>query len=220
MKAILILVLTLFSTLGFAQSPHVATAVTGTVAYSQGIGALNVARNSNYSVVAQLTVATATAGTFTCAVTDICTKATHGYYTGLKVALTTDNTLPAGLSPGDYYVIRLTANTFSLASSSALAQAGTALDITDTGTGTHTITPYALAGASVKLQGSMDGTNWADLPIKATGDATKSGSVTATANFFLGETDLNVNYVRVYYTLTAGQIAYSQISKVLRTPNY
>lgn len=216
MKSILILLLSVFSTVGFAQAPNVATAVTGSIGYSQGVGVVNVARASNYSVVSTVTVTTATAGTFTCAVTDICTKATHGYTTGLKVALTTDNTLPAGLSPGDYYVIYLTANTFSLASSSALAQAGTAIDITDTGTGTHTITPYALAGASLKLQGSMDGTNWIDLPIKATGDATKSASITTTASFFLGETDLNVNYVRVYYTFTAGQLAVSQISKVIK----
>lgn len=213
---ILSLVLTLHSCLAFAATavnPDVA--VTGNVTYSQALGSSIVHKSDKYGVVVAVTNSAPAAGTFTCAVTDICTKATHGYVTGLKIQASTTTTLPAGLSTStDYYVIYLTANTFKLASSLVNAQAGTAVDITDTGTGTHTITPTSLAGATLKLQGSMDGTTWADLPIKATGDATKSGSITTTANFYLGESDLSVNYVRVYYTITAGQLAISQISKV------
>jgi hypothetical protein len=213
MKLLITSILLLVSVMSFAQVPNT-SAVSDTVAYSQGTTAVGVARTKGVTFQANLTVTTATAGNFTCAITDICTKASHGFYTGLKAALTTTTTLPAGLTVADWYVIRLSANTFSLASSSALAQAGTAIDITDTGTGTHTITPAALGGASVKIQGSLDGTNWADLPIKATGDLTKSGTVTATANFILGESDLAVNFVRLYYTMTAGQILYSQRYKV------
>lgn len=212
MKSLLIL---LFSVTAFAQAPRVDVAVTSEFAASGGVGATIVDRNSRYGVVVAVTNVAPAAGTFTCATTDICTKAAHGYKTGLKVQLTTTTTLPAGLATTtDYFVIYLTANTFSLASSLALAQAGTAIDITDAGTGTHTITPTSLAGASLKLQGSMDGVYYGDLPIKATGDATKSASITGTANFFLGETDVTVNYIRVYYTLTAGQLSISQISKV------
>lgn len=204
----------LFTTLVIAQEPRT-SAATGTVAYSQALQSKGVIRSNNATLEAVLTVTTATAGTFTCAVTDICTKTAHGYYTGLKTALTTTTTLPAGLTVADWYVIRIDANTFYFASSSALAQAGTHVDITDTGTGVHTSTPAALAGASVKLQGSLDGTNWADLPIIATGDATKSGTVTVTANFILSEDNLNLNFIRAYYTLTAGQIAISERWKFL-----
>lgn len=84
-----------------------------------------------------------TGQTFTAATTDICTAAGHGFVTGDKVRLTTSNTLPAGLSLATtYFVIRLTADTFSLATTRALAVAGTVVDVTGTGTGTHTITGY------------------------------------------------------------------------------
>lgn len=86
--------------------------------------------------------------TFTGATTDICTAVAHGFNGLERVRLTTSNTLPAGLATAtDYYVIYLSADTFSLATTPALAKAGTAVDITDTGTGTHTITKYEnLAG--------------------------------------------------------------------------
>lgn len=217
MRNLLTIFLLFFSTFAFAQAPHVDVAVTSEFAASGGVGGTIVSRNSRYGVITTVTVTTPSAGTFTCAITDICTKATHGFKTGLKVQLTTTNTLPAGVTTStDYFVIVLTADTFSLASSLVLAQAGTPIDITNTGTGVHTITATALAGASLKLQGSMDGTTYVDLPIKATGDATKSSSITVTNSFFLTETNLSVNYVRIYYTLTAGQLSVSQISKVDR----
>lgn len=217
MKFLLTLVLLLTGLTANAALPRVDVAVTSEFAASGGVGATMVPYNGKYSVIVAVTNSAPAAGTFTCAVTDICTKAAHGYLTGLKIQASTTTTLPAGLSlTTDYFVIKLSASTFSLATSLALAQAGTAIDITDTGTGTHTITPTALAGASLKLQGSMDGTTYVDLPIMASGDASKSASITATANFYLDEKQLNVNYVRVYYTLTAGQLSISQISKVDR----
>lgn len=81
--------------------------------------------------------------TFTAATTDICSATAHGFQTGDRVRLTTTTTLPAGLAAATtYYVIRLGADTFKLASSDANATAGTAVDVTDTGTGTHTVTGY------------------------------------------------------------------------------
>lgn len=79
--------------------------------------------------------------TFTAAATDICTATAHGLQTGDgPVQLTTTDTLPAGLALlTDYWIIRIDANTFYFASSRANALAGTAVDITDTGTGTHTL---------------------------------------------------------------------------------
>jgi hypothetical protein len=85
----------------------------------------------------------AASGTFTAATTDICTKTAHGFLTGSRVRLTTTTTLPAGLSTAtDYYVIKSTADTFKLATTRVNAIAGTAVDITDTGTGTHSIVGY------------------------------------------------------------------------------
>lgn len=83
--------------------------------------------------------------------TDICTRSTLNalWLAGDVVQLTTTDTLPAGLSPAtDYYIILGqfkvipggTDTTFLLATSLANALAGTAIDITDTGTGTHTVT--------------------------------------------------------------------------------
>ena len=61
--------------------------------------------------------------------------------TGTLVRFTTTTTLPAGLSLAtDYYLIYQSATTFKIASSLANALAGTAINITDTGTGVHTVT--------------------------------------------------------------------------------
>lgn len=84
-----------------------------------------------------------TAFTFTAATTDICTATAHSMKTGHgPVRLTTSGTLPAGLAlTTDYWIVRLTDNTFNFASSAANAEANTPviIDITDTGSGTHTI---------------------------------------------------------------------------------
>ncbi len=88
----------------------------------------------------------------------------HGWATGRKVAATSTGTLPAGLSITNYYVIVADADTIKLATSAVNALAGTAVDITAAaGGGTHTLTPAALSGASLKWQWSPDGTNWFDV---------------------------------------------------------
>lgn len=85
--------------------------------------------------------------TFTAdASTDVCTYTStanipSNILTGTRVRLTTTTTLPGGLATAtDYYVIRVSNSTFKLATSYADAVAGTAINITDAGTGTHTIT--------------------------------------------------------------------------------
>ena len=74
--------------------------------------------------------------------------------TGTRVRLTTTTTLPAPLATAtDYYVIRMSDGTFELATTYANALAGTQIDITNTGTGTHTITwllPRYTNGAGVQ----------------------------------------------------------------------
>ncbi len=91
--------------------------------------------------------------------TDICTWSStanipSNILTGTRVRLTTTTTLPGGLATAtDYYVIKVSDTTFKLATSFANATAGTAIDITTTGTGTHTVTwllPRYTNGAGVQ----------------------------------------------------------------------
>lgn len=137
--------------------------------------------------------------------TDTFTATSHGFSTGLKgQASNSGGALPTGLSGAtDYFVIVLTDDTFKLATSLANALAGTALTISDDGTGTQTFTPTSIAGANVKLQKSNDGTNWAD-----EGSPT---SITVDANIFLEKADCCFKYLRVAYTMTAGSLSASNI---------
>lgn len=83
---------------------------------------------------------TADAGTDVCTWTST-TNIPSNILTGTRVRLTTTTTLPGGLATAtDYYVIKVSDTTFSLATSYANAVAGTEIDITSTGTGTHTVT--------------------------------------------------------------------------------
>lgn len=82
--------------------------------------------------------------TFTAATSDVCTLTSGSvasyWQEGQSVVLTTTGTLPAGLSTNTvYYAFGFSGGTFKLASSVANLRAETAVDITDTGTGTHTV---------------------------------------------------------------------------------
>lgn len=98
--------------------------------------------------------------TFTAdASTDVCTYSStanvpSNILVGTRVRLTTTTTLPGGLATAtDYYVIKVSDSTFKLATSYANAIAGTAINITDAGTGTQTITwllPRYTNGAGVQ----------------------------------------------------------------------
>lgn len=75
--------------------------------------------------------------------TDLITVASNvdKWITGMKVRATTTGALPTGLALAtDYFVIRISATTIKLATTLALALAGTAIDITAQGSGTHTLT--------------------------------------------------------------------------------
>lgn len=85
---------------------------------------------------------TAVSSTFTAdAGTDVCTTPSGIVpFTDTAVTLTTTGTLPAGLATSTiYFIIKVSANTFKLATTIANAEAGTAINITDAGTGTHTV---------------------------------------------------------------------------------
>jgi len=76
---------------------------------------------------------------------DTIVVADHGFSTGDVIGLTTDGTLPTGLSVDTaYYVIQVDAHKISVATSRANAFAGTAVNITAVTSGTHTITPDAI----------------------------------------------------------------------------
>jgi len=96
---------------------------------------------------------TADAGTDLMTYTSV-TSLPSNILTGTRVRLTTTTTLPAPLATAtDYYVIRMSDGTFELATTYANAIAGTQIDITTAGTGTHTITwllPRYTNGAGVQ----------------------------------------------------------------------
>jgi len=103
---------------------------------------------------------------FTAAVTDVITSTAHGLVNEDLVQFTTTTTLPAGLSLAtDYYVRDVTANTFKV----SLTKGGVAVDITDTGTGTHT---FHLKGKAIFTDGfehlelGVNTANSANLTIK------------------------------------------------------
>jgi len=92
----------------------------------------------------RLITSVAPSTTFTAATSDLCTVTgdTINIETGVEVSLTTSaSDLPAGLATSTrYFMIFQSSTTFELATSLANALAGTQIDITDTGTGTHTLT--------------------------------------------------------------------------------
>lgn len=78
------------------------------------------------------------------------------WITGMKVSVSTTGTLPAGLvSLTDYYVIRASATTIKLATTLANAVAGTAIDLTAQGSGTHTLT-HTLAVRAIGDKGGEE----------------------------------------------------------------
>ncbi len=136
-----------------------ATTAPGTLALVDVIGFYRV--TSVTTATAQATANTlGQTDTFTAdAGTDVCTWTStanipSNVLTGTRVRLTTTTTLPAGLATAtDYYVIRVSDTTFKLATTFANANAGTAINITDAGTGTHTVNwllPRYTNGAGVQ----------------------------------------------------------------------
>lgn len=105
---------------------------------------------------AQTTTNTLTAAsTFTAdESTDIITHSNINLLPYTTVQVSTTTTLPSGLSAAtNYFLIRVTDTTAKLATTYANAVAGTAINITDAGTGTHTINtllPRYTNGAGVQ----------------------------------------------------------------------
>ncbi len=128
---------------GIAPSPHKGFGLFRNADIDSKPGSVMVAKQPGpmFPTIADQ-VFTANAGT------DICTCAVHLEadslnYGGAAVYFTTTDTLPAGLSENTiYFLIRKTDSTFQVATSyknSVGSTADTNIDITDTGTGVHTI---------------------------------------------------------------------------------
>lgn len=125
----------------------------------------------------------------------ITTSTAHALLNDDKVVFTSSTTLPAGLSAGvTYYIINKTSTTFKVSSSLG----GSAVDITDGGTGTHTVRPLqppvAIGGA-----GNITLTRSTSSPLRGVASflltkdaATRAGEGIVTT---LGATalDLNIN---------------------------
>jgi len=133
---------------GIGESPHLGLGVIRNADIESFPGAVKVAMVPRTSFNKINTV------TFTVvASTDICTasgtiEANGANFVGAAVYFTTTGTLPAGLSTGTvYFLIKVTTDTFKVAVSyknSIGSAAGTQIDITDTGTGTHTMVQLAI----------------------------------------------------------------------------
>ncbi len=111
---------------------------TETKLYDITITAVDKSTNTITFVPSALTFATTDVNTGT----DVITLASTTLFpTGTPIVFTSTTTVPAGLTSGTtYYAINVSGTTIKVAASAALALAGTAIDITSQGTGTHTIT--------------------------------------------------------------------------------
>lgn len=92
-------------------------------------------------------------GTFTVTIASpaVVTKTAHGLSTGDSVYLTTTGALPTGLAVDTlYYIVRVDANSFNLASSRANAYAGTKINTSGSQSGTHTVwdCPFGFADST------------------------------------------------------------------------
>lgn len=137
-----------------------ATMAPGTLAILDVIGFYRVTSVTTTSAQATTNTISTRTATFTAdAGTDIMTYTSttsipSNLLTGTRCRCTTSGTLPAGLATAtDYYLIKVSDTTYKLATSYANAIAGTQIDITDAGTGTHTLNwllPRYTNGAGVQ----------------------------------------------------------------------
>lgn len=123
----------------------------------------------------------------------------HGYTTGLAVTLTTDDTLPTGLSVDTtYYLIVVDEDTLAFATTYAHAIAGTKITITGAGMGNDTVAVTALSGATAQFQKSLDGVNWFNEG--NTQNITDSGSI------LFSQINPECRFYQVAFTITSGQV--------------
>lgn len=150
-------------------------------------------------------------------VLDTISISSHGYYTGLVVQATTSSgSLPAGLSTStNYFVVVIDPNTIKLATTLALALAGTPdVDITAYGTdgSTITLTPTAVSGLSYKLQKSNSydpqmnpSPTWIDLVAGET-NSVVTNTISSTATSAASGKQVGYSYGRILFAISAGTV--------------
>lgn len=180
--------------------------VVGAAATSEALTVGGNGRNAgSLAAVANITVDTNAAKTWLSAAvgTNVITLTAHGYKTGLVCQLTTTGGLPTGLSTStNYYVIVVDANTISLATTYANAIANTVITFTVTGdSGTGTLTPTALAGATVQEQWSIDGVVWVSF--------TAATSITTATTYGNAHDRPAFPLYRLAFVITAGSLTVS-----------
>lgn len=127
------------------------------------------------------------------ATTDQATCSSHGYSNGDPIIVTSSTTLPAPLAEStEYYVIYVDADTFQFAATYGDAVDGTAINLTDTGTGTHSV--YAKGGgANLNV--------WADYSTSDTQDFATTDVNTGTDEITLTAHNLE-NFQQIQFTST------------------
>jgi len=159
--------------------------------------------------------------------------------TGTRVRLTTTTTLPAPLATAtDYYLIKMTDGTFKLATSYANAIAGTAINITTTGTGTHTVSwllprytngagvnaiifnPAATAMGAATPNLSLGYTNSAQTASRATPTVLPIGKTAASNSHILYTGATGTGKYNFMMPLQSGDSGIAEINTIQNSTNY
>lgn len=144
---------------------------------------------------------------------NVWTSTAHGLTTGLVVQLTTSSALPTPLMTStNYYVIRLTANTFSLASSLIHANAGTPITLSDAGTGNQTVTPTSLS-FTFKIQAGNDGINWVDIPGTTV-------TISSAGNSLINIDPVDYDQINIVATATSGVLSLTVLANAIRRTSF
>ena len=167
--------------------------------------------------------------------TGVITSTAHGFFTGLKVQLTTAGTLPTGFSLAtNYYIVVDTVDTFQLfdtlthALAATLDSSGysTATGVvipTAVGSGTATVTPVSISGVSYKLQKSNDFVDGVGVSVNHGGTALNAGNwvdvvsgetlsaatqtITTTGSNMVSINNSSYQALRILFAISAGSVA-------------
>lgn len=158
--------------------------------------------------------------------------------TGTRIQVSTTTTLPAGLSAAtNYYYIKVTDSTFKLATTYANSIAGTAIDITSAGTGTHTLTrllhrytngaglqaiifnPAATAMGAATPNLSLGYTNSAQVASRATPGVLPVGK-TAGSNSLILYTGTGAGKYNYQMPLQSGDAGIAEINTIQNSVSY
>lgn len=139
---------------------------------------------------------------------DIFTETAHGLTTGLQVRYdTTSGSAPGGLTTATtYYAIKLTDNTYKLATSSTNAVAGTNIDITTlpSTVASYTMTPCPLVtvgGNGFYWQASNDNSNFTNLTnVTLNGVAVTSVTYSSAGNSLYNFGEFPWRYLRMVFS--------------------